>query len=121
MMRMMRRATAMSLMWALSALLCCRTISAQADELSDRRVNQELLQGRIDQLAQQVSPSSKPGAPIVTPTAGTPSMAGSFPRSFLIPSTDVSLRVGGQAVGSALWYVKGAAVGGALNGQGAYN
>src|SRR6516165_2553206 len=90
--------------------------SARADELSDLRANQELLQSRIDQLAQQVSPSSNPGAPAFTPAAGAPSIAGSFPRSFLIPGTDVSLRIGGQGVGSVVWYIKGSAVGGALNG-----
>jgi len=45
-------------------------------------------------------------------------MAGSFPRSFVIPGTEVSLRVGGQGVGSLLWYLKGANNGGALNGAG---
>src|SRR5213078_3014363 len=63
-----------------------------------------------DQLAQV--PPAAPGGPIGV---------GSFPRSFLIPGTDTSLRVGGQAVGSVLWYLKGAAVGGALGGQGSFN
>jgi len=48
-------------------------------------------------------------------------MAGSFPRSFVIPGTEVSLRVGGQGVGSVVWYMKGHATGGALNGQGSMN
>jgi hypothetical protein len=121
-MRMMWTVAVVSLTWAaLPAFLCCGAISARADELSDLRANQELLQARIDQLAQQVSPSSIPGAPTFTPAAGLPSIAGTFPRSFLMPGTDVSLRIGGQAVGSVLWYIKGAAVGGALNGTGAYN
>src|SRR5437763_14503832 len=89
--------------------------SARADELGDLRANQELLQRRIDQLA-QVPPPPPPGA-----GPGGPVMAGSFPRSFVIPGTEVSLRVGGQGVGSVLWYMKGAAVGGALNGQGSFN
>src|SRR6266852_5671741 len=84
--------------------------SAKADELADLRANQELLQQRLDQLAQ-----APPGAPPAT--AGV----GSFPRSFLIPGTDTSMRVGGQAVGSVLWYLKGAATGGALNGTGSFN
>ncbi len=84
--------------------------AAMADELADLRANQELLQQRVDQLAQ-----AGPAAP-----AG-PIGVGSFPRSFLIPGTDTSMRVGGQAVGSVLWYLKGAAVGGALNGQGSFN
>jgi hypothetical protein len=89
--------------------------SARADELGDLRANQELLQRRIDQLAQVPPPGAPPGGP------GGPVMAGSFPRSFVIPGTEVSLRVGGQGVGSVIWYIKGNAVGGALNGNGAYN
>jgi hypothetical protein len=90
--------------------------SANADELADLRANQELLQRRLDQLA-QAGPAAfpAPGGP------GGPVMAGSFPRSFVIPGTEVSLRVGGQGVGSVLWYMKGAATGGALNGQGSFN
>src|SRR5260221_12427043 len=84
--------------------------SAKADELADLRANQELLQQRLDQLAQ-----APPGA-----SAG-PIGVGSFPRSFLIPGTDTSLRIGGQGVGSILWYLKGAAVGGGANGQGPCN
>ena len=102
--------------------------SARADELSDLRANQELLQSRIDQLAQ--APASAGlysdyvhsfAAPGPVGAAGTPSLGGAFPRSFLIPGTDVSLRVGGQGVGSVVWYIKGSAVGGALNGTGSYN
>ena len=49
---------------------------AGADELADLKANQELLKQRVDQLAL--------GAP--NPVApGSESMAGSFPRSFLIP------------------------------------
>ena len=39
----------------------------------------------------------------------------------MIPGTDVSLRIGGQGVGSVVWYLKGSAVGGALGGQGSFN
>src|SRR6266513_2691999 len=66
--------------------------SANADELADLRANQELLQRRVDQLA-QAGPAAFPppgGGP------GGPVMSGSFPRSFVIPGTEVSLRVGGQ-------------------------
>src|SRR2546428_10002944 len=87
--------------------------TASADELADLRANQELLQRRVDQLAQ--------AGPSVGPGPGGPVMAGSFPRSFVIPGTEVSLRIGGQGVGSVLWYLKGAATGGALNGQGSFN
>jgi len=74
--------------------------AARADELADLRANQELLQRRIDQLAQV------PSSPPLTGSGG-PVLAGRFPRSFAIPGTDVSLRVGGQGVGSVLWYLKG--------------
>src|SRR5438876_6699252 len=87
--------------------------TASADELADLRANQELLQRRVDQLAQ--------AGPSVGPGPGGPVLAGSFPRSFVIPGTEVSLRIGGQGVGSVLWYLKGAATGGALNGQGSFN
>src|SRR5437867_9498496 len=86
---------------------------ASADELADLRANQELLQRRVDQLA-QAGPATGPGP-------GAPALSGSFPRSFLIPGTEVSLRVGGQGVGSMVWYMKGHATGGGLGGQGAIN
>ena len=80
--------------------------AAKADELSDLRANQQLLEQRIDQLAQaqaQGGPPSHLGAPGTTGgsaygTAAVPGQAlagGSFPRSFLIPGTDTSIRVGG--------------------------
>src|SRR5712671_6500247 len=83
--------------------------SAKADELADLRANQEVLQQRLDQLAQ-----APPGGP---PPIGV----GSFPRSFLIPGTDTSLRIGGQAVGTVVWFLKGHATGGALGGTGSFN
>jgi len=102
--------------WSLPVLVLATGLSAaRADEIGDLRANQELLQRRIDQLAQVPPPAPPPGGP------GGPVMAGSFPRSFVIPGTEVSLRVGGQGVGSVLWYLKGAAVGGALGGQGSFN
>jgi len=84
--------------------------SAKADELADLRANQQLLEQRLDQLSQAAA--AAPG-----PAIGV----GSFPRSFLIPGTDTSLRVGGQAVGSLLWEFKGAPVGGELNGTAGLN
>src|SRR3981081_1442986 len=103
-----------SLTWAIPAFLMCGSGLAWADELADLRANQELLQRRVDQLAQV--PPPPPGA-----GPGGPVLAGSFPRSFVIPGTEVSLRVGGQGVGSAIWYLKGRATGGALSGQGSEN
>jgi hypothetical protein len=101
--------------WAAPAFLLGWCGTAVADELADLRANQELLQRRIDQLAQVPPPAPPPGGP------GGPVLAGSFPRSFVIPGTDVSLRVGGQGVGTVLWYLKGRARGGSLNGQGGEN
>jgi len=96
--------------------------AATADELADLRANQELLQKRIDQLS-QAPPQAPPFVPGFGPETqakpgGTPVVGGSFPRSFLIPGTDTSLRIGGFANASALWYIKGAAPGGQLDGQG---
>jgi len=70
--------------------------AAKADELSDLRANQQVLQQRLDQLAQIPSPTGVyPGGP-PAPTAGAGIVGGSFPRSFLVPGTDTSIRVGGE-------------------------
>jgi hypothetical protein len=74
--------------------------AASADELADLRANQELLQRRLDQLSQVPSPLGAPGttggsALGTQAVPGVPLAGGSFPRSFLIPGTDTSLRVGG--------------------------
>ena len=81
--------------WSLPVFALATGLSvARADELADLRANQELLQKRIDQLA-QAGPAAfpAPGGP------GGPVVAGSFPRSLVIPGTEVSLRVGGQGSG----------------------
>ena len=69
--------------------------AARADELSDLRASQELLQKRLDQLSQAPppgapAPSYVPGFGPQAPGAGAgaPIVTGSFPRSFLIPGTD---------------------------------
>src|SRR5438045_3500838 len=103
--------------WTLPAFVLVTGLSAaRADELADLRANQELLQKRVDQLA-QAGPAAFPAPP----GPGGPVLTGSFPRSFVIPGTEVSLRVGGQGVGSVIWYMKGSAVGGGLGGQGGFN
>ncbi len=66
--------------------------SAQADELSDLRANNQLLQQKLDQLAQ--TNNVGPTRPYSTDEAKS-NVGGSFPRSFLIPGTDTSIRVGG--------------------------
>jgi Porin subfamily/DcaP outer membrane protein len=80
--------------------------AARADELADLRANQQLLQQRIDQLAQAQAQGAPPphlAVPGMTgaaaygtkPVPGAELVGGSFPRSFLIPGTDTSIRVGG--------------------------
>ena len=91
---------------------------ARADELADLRANQQLLQQRIDQLAQaqgQQPPApggvsgGGPGSAYGTrPIAGQFVAGGSFPRSFLIPGTDTSIRVGGFIDLTGPYYIQGA-------------
>jgi Porin subfamily/DcaP outer membrane protein len=91
---------------------------ARADELADLRANQELLQRRIDQLAQAAAPppatggipgaGQMPSIPGATAAPGVPVGGGSFPRSFLIPGTDTSIRLGGFVDYTALYFLQGA-------------
>src|SRR5204863_275473 len=103
--------------WTLPAFVLATGLSAAgADELADLRANQELLQRRIDQLAQaQAAPGPPPSGP------GSPVVAGSFPRSFLIPGTDSSIRIGGQAAGYITRYWHGLQPQPALFGSGGTN
>src|SRR5215471_15699405 len=87
--------------------------AAVADELADLRANQELLQRRIDQLAQIPATGGVPGAGTSAGTGaqaapGAASVGGSFPRSFLIPGTDTSIRVGGFVDLTGLYFLQGA-------------
>ncbi len=89
--------------------------AANADELADLRANQELLQRRIDQLAQGQPPAAGgipgggPGSPFGAQAApGVPVGGGSFPRSFLIPGTDTSIRLGGFVDLTSLYFLNGA-------------
>ncbi|HEV2336520.1 MAG TPA: hypothetical protein VGS13_13545, partial [Stellaceae bacterium] len=73
--------------------------AAKADD-TNLQANPELAQ-RLDQLAQVGT--AKPQVP-----AGTATIAGSFPRSFLIPGTDTSLLVGGQLeLDAGYWFSGG--------------
>jgi hypothetical protein len=84
--------------------------TASADELADLRANQELLQRRIEQLAQGGPEIKGPGTPGAMGAAAVPGAAlvgGSFPRSFLIPGTDTSIRVGGFIDLTGLYYLQG--------------
>jgi hypothetical protein len=85
----------------LTALIALETgmPPAQADELSDLQADVQLLQQRVDQIERQqaaVPPREQQavvvGGPVV---AGTPAIAGSFPRSFLIPGTNTSIAISG--------------------------
>jgi hypothetical protein len=100
-------ATTAAIACVLSAPLVIAPYAAQADELSDLRANQELLQQRLDQLAQIPSPGAVfPGGP-PAPTAGAGIVGGSFPRSFLIPGTDTSIRVGGAITVNVMYFFNG--------------
>ena len=84
------------LAFAAAAPLAIYPYAASADELSDLRANQEFLQRRLDQLSQIPGPGGVYGGGPVNPAASAPSLGGSFPRSFLIPGTDTSIRIGGE-------------------------
>src|SRR5437763_6265951 len=80
----------------LSSPIAILPYAAQADELSQAKAKDEALQQRVDQLAQIPAPGAVyPGGP-AAPSAGAGIVGGSFPRSFLIPGTDTSIRVGGE-------------------------
>src|SRR5215472_4974955 len=89
-----------------------------ADELADLRANQELLQRRIDQLAQAQppAPGGTPGGGIAGSMGaqaipGQSIVGGSFPRSFLIPGTETSIRIGGYVDLTGLYFLNGASSG----------
>ena len=106
-----RRNTAIVLGLSAAAFVTMSALSgARADELSDLRVNQQLLQDRLDQLSQAF-----PGN---TPSPGTPVLAGSFPRSFLIPGTDTSLRIAGTIDARVVYWAHGVSPNGELFGSG---
>jgi Porin subfamily len=92
----------------LTAPLAISPYPARADELSDLRANEQLLQQRVDQLAQVQHVPGSPypyGGP--AKTAGTGIVGGSFPRSFLVPGTDTSIRVGGQIWFQIFYWITG--------------
>ena len=70
--------------------------AASADQLINLRANQDTVQSRLDELARPAPQTgAQPG--ISAATAPDP---GSFPRSFLIPGTDTSIRIGGSVDGT---------------------
>ncbi len=102
-----------------AAALLTGLASVRADELADLRANQQLLEARINQLAQAAPPPGTAGGGVTQglgnrPAPGKPSLRGSFPRSFLIPGTDTSIRVGGFVDFTSLYFING---GGNVNGS----
>jgi hypothetical protein len=93
--------------WVLSAPVAVGPQAARADELGDLRANQQLMQERIDQLAQAKAPGNPYGVGVGPGPTTVQMMGGSFPRSFLIPGTDTSIRVGGEARLNVLHWIDG--------------
>jgi len=85
--------TGLAVASAMFAALC----PAGADELSDLRANQAAISSRIDQLAKPAIPQTggQPPPDNRMPADTNAPAPGSFPRSFLIPGTDTSVRIGG--------------------------
>src|SRR5215207_1530777 len=81
--------------------------AANADELADLRANQDLLQRRLDQLAQAPGPGNPYGVGVGPGPSTVQMMGGSFPRSFLVPGTDTSIRVGGEVRLNMLYWING--------------
>ena len=111
--------------FAAAGVLLVGATAAHADELADLRASQaalsaqqtnldkeqELLKARIDQLAQGPNPGSNPGA-AGSPAPSAPALGGSFARSFLIPGTDTSIRIGGFIDESVFYYLQNGPVNG---------
>ena len=102
---------------AAAIALVTGSVAGRADEMADLRANQQLLQQRIDQLAKAQQQAQLPAeaTPATTGTTayGTPAVpgqnmvGGSFPRSFLIPGTDTSIRVGGFVDETIDYWIQG--------------
>jgi porin-like protein len=107
MMQARRIGTVAALAGSTAALAMLTGLSgARADDL---KLNQQLLDARIDQLA---AVGLQPGAGAVfsidkNSAAGAAAVAGSFPRSVLIPGTDTSIRISGQISEVVDYYLTG--------------
>ena len=80
------------------ACLLLAAVAGEADELSDLRQNRQALEKRLDRLAPSDAAAPAPARPETygaPPASGQPLPSGSFPRSFLIPGTSTSIRIGG--------------------------
>jgi type II secretory pathway pseudopilin PulG len=80
-----------------SAILLAGAVvsAAHADELSDLRANNLLLQQKLDQAR-----ALNGDAPPPSTEDGQNSLQGSFPGSFRVPGTQTSVRVGGNLTGT---------------------
>ena len=90
-------AIATAIVCALPGWLAIAANSAWAEESASFGDN-KLLQQRLDELAQAIPNAGAfytQGAP-PAPSAGAGLVGGSFPRSFVIPGTETSLRIGGE-------------------------
>ncbi|HUC12790.1 MAG TPA: hypothetical protein VL985_20535 [Stellaceae bacterium] len=86
--------------WVAAAVSLAVAPVANAGDLNKLPANQESIQSRIDQLAQPAPQSGEQPGNLAVPAAGS----GSFPRSFLIPGTDTSIRIGGSIDGTMGYY-----------------
>ena len=98
-----------------AAVLLPAAPSARADELSDLRANNQLLQQRIDKI--EHAQSADAGADTVPPgapaggAAGASGPGGSFPGSFRVPGTDTSVRIGGSVAATFGYLREGGSTG----------
>jgi hypothetical protein len=92
--------------FTVAMLLLIRAGGADADEMSDLRVQMAALRQQMDQVA-QFAPGTTGGTAYGTKAApGAGVVGGSFPRSFLIPGTETSIRIGGMAVLTVDYYLQ---------------
>jgi hypothetical protein len=100
-----RRINAVAALGGMAATVALLTgvSGARADELADLKANQQILQQELTKLQQeqQAAATARPVVP------GAPTLAGSFPRSFLIPGTNTSIRIGGYVALDIADYING--------------
>jgi hypothetical protein len=79
--------------------------AGQADQLPANQLptNQGLPQSQLDRLARPADPQAGNEPTLGNPAAAGADRSGSFPRSFLIPGTSTSVRIGG-AVDETMGY-----------------
>jgi hypothetical protein len=80
---------------------------ARADQIADLQAKQDELQLRLSQIAQIPSTGGAYSTDSRSEAAGSAAAGGSFPRSFLIPGTDTSIRIGGQIIVSSTYFLNG--------------